>query len=146
MTTNAMIFGSDLLMSIKLSAIRRPKIGMAWHPWATRSQHHSAASLISPILRIFKFKGLEAADGIVFLLCLHIDIVYILKAAAAAAVEKEENTHISYVYQIKTYGLWLTGSDKVKEFISSYSYDGLDYELLYLPFITNNASERIYFS
>ena len=47
---------------------------MALHPWATRSQHHSVASLIRPIWRIFKgleaaethiweiFKGLKAAD------------------------------------------------------------------------------------
>jgi hypothetical protein len=60
MTTNAMMFGSDLLMSAKLSASSCPKIGMALHPWATGSQHHFAASLIRPIWRIFK--GLEAAD------------------------------------------------------------------------------------
>jgi hypothetical protein len=43
-----MAFGPDLLTRAKLSAISRlPKIGMAWHPWvASRSQHHSAASLI----------------------------------------------------------------------------------------------------
>ena len=36
------------------------KIGMDWHPWATRSQNHSSSSLIRPIWRIFK--GLEATD------------------------------------------------------------------------------------
>jgi hypothetical protein len=49
-------------MSAKLSASRSPKIGMAWHSQAQaiRSQHHSVASLIRPIWRIFK--GLETAD------------------------------------------------------------------------------------
>jgi hypothetical protein len=60
MTTNAMIFGPDLLMSAKLSASHSPKIGMAWHSQAIRSQHHSVASLIRPIWRIFK--DLEPAD------------------------------------------------------------------------------------
>ena len=36
------------------------KSGMAWHPWAIRSQNHSVTSLIRPIVRILK--GLEAAD------------------------------------------------------------------------------------
>jgi hypothetical protein len=60
MTTNGMAFGPDLLGSAKLSASRLAKIGMACHPWASRTQHHSAISLIRPIWRIFK--GLEAAD------------------------------------------------------------------------------------
>jgi hypothetical protein len=60
MTTNAMTFGPDLLMSAKLSLGFQAKSGMAWHPWANRSQHHSAASLIRPIWRIFE--GLGAAD------------------------------------------------------------------------------------
>jgi hypothetical protein len=42
MTTNAMTFGPDLLMSTKLSASRSPKVGMAWPLWAIRSQHHSS--------------------------------------------------------------------------------------------------------
>jgi hypothetical protein len=61
MTTNAMTFGPDLLVIAKLSAgICHPKIGMAWHTWATRTWYPSAASLIRPIWRIFK--GLEVAD------------------------------------------------------------------------------------
>jgi hypothetical protein len=48
-TTNAMIFGPDLLMSAKLSAGHHPKVGMAWHPWAIIIQHHSAASLIRAV-------------------------------------------------------------------------------------------------
>ena len=42
-----------------ISASHHPKVGMAWHPWAIISQHHSSASLIISIWRIFK--GLEAA-------------------------------------------------------------------------------------
>jgi hypothetical protein len=60
MTTNGMAFDPNMLVSAKLSASHLPKIGMAWHPWASRSQHHSAISFIRPIWRIFK--GLEAAD------------------------------------------------------------------------------------
>jgi hypothetical protein len=43
MTTNAMTFGPDLLMSTKFSAssqLMSKNYGMAWHPWATRSQYH----------------------------------------------------------------------------------------------------------
>jgi hypothetical protein len=60
MTTNAMTFGPDLLMSAKLSSSAislLAKIAKACH---RASQHHSAASLFRPIWRIFK--GLEAAD------------------------------------------------------------------------------------
>jgi hypothetical protein len=60
MTTNAMTFGQDFLVSAKLSASFNTKNAIAWHPWAIRSQNHSATSLIRPIWRIFK--GLEAAD------------------------------------------------------------------------------------
>jgi hypothetical protein len=62
MTTNVMTFGSDLLVSAKLISQLPHKTGMAWHSWAIRSQHHSAASLIRPIWRIFK--GLDAADQV----------------------------------------------------------------------------------
>jgi hypothetical protein len=56
-----MTFGPDLLMSAKFSARHSPKIGMAWPPWAVRSQHHSVASLIKPIWRIFKGAKLSAS-------------------------------------------------------------------------------------
>jgi hypothetical protein len=47
MTTNGMAFGPDLLGNAKLSASHLPNIGMAFHPWASRSQHHSAACSIT---------------------------------------------------------------------------------------------------
>jgi hypothetical protein len=58
MTTNAMTFGQDMLMSAKLSATRRLNIGMARHPWATigasTTLHHHSSN---------PFRGyLEAAD------------------------------------------------------------------------------------
>jgi hypothetical protein len=41
MTANAMSFGSDLQMnSVKLQANCSPKLGMAWHQWDGRIQHH----------------------------------------------------------------------------------------------------------
>jgi hypothetical protein len=61
MTANAMSFGSDLQMnSVKLSANCSPKLGMAWHQWSSRSQHHIVTPLMRPIWSIFN--GLEATQ------------------------------------------------------------------------------------
>jgi hypothetical protein len=82
MPNNGINFGPDLLMSAKVSASLLPKIGMAWHPWASRNQHHSSASLIRPIWRIFK--GLEAADMVCF------------NNNAAPAAARNETTHYAF--------------------------------------------------
>jgi hypothetical protein len=47
MTTNAVTFGQDLLMSAKLSASRHPKIGMAWHPWGHQDQEPAPLFIIN---------------------------------------------------------------------------------------------------